>query len=143
MRRLFPFLFLPAAVPAWAQSNAAAPAMPTPGSMMMQAVVGLIVVLGLLAGAAWLLRRINPVKAGQSGQVRIVGGVNVGSRERVIVVEVADQWIVVGVAPGSVNALSTLPRQELPASGTSAGTNGGKHFSSWLKQSIEQRNARP
>ncbi len=143
MRRFFYSPLLLIAAPAWAQSNAA-PAIQTaaPSGMIAQAVFGLVVVLGLMAGAAWLLKRFNPVRTGQAGNVRIVGGVSVGNRERVIVVEVADQWIVVGVAPGSVNALSTLPRQETPAAGSASGTESNRNFSSWLKQSIEQRNAR-
>ncbi len=143
MRRFFIFLLFATAAPAWAQSNAAPAMQNAPSGMIMQALFGLLVVLGLMAGAAWLLKRFNPIKAGQAGQVRIVGGVSVGGRERVVVVEVADQWIVVGVAPGSVNALSTMPRQELPATGAGSGSDHGRNFSSWLKQSIEQRNARP
>ncbi|MGI4937782.1 MAG: flagellar biosynthetic protein FliO, partial [Janthinobacterium lividum] len=68
---------------------------------------------------------------------------------------VADQWIVVGVAAGSVTSLATMPRQVptgrnaalgadgLPVSGTDS-TPGAStaNFSSWLKQKIDQRNAR-
>jgi flagellar protein FliO/FliZ len=148
MRRFSFALLLLAAVPAWAQSaqSAPSPAMQgTPTGMILQALFGLAIVLGLMVGAAWLLKRFNPIKAGQAGNVRIVGGVSVGSRERVIVVEVADQWIVVGVAPGNVNALSTMPRQDTPGAGNAPSrgdSNGGRSFSSWLKQSVEQRNAR-
>jgi flagellar protein FliO/FliZ len=145
MPRISFALLLLAAAPAWAQS-APSPAMQgTPTGMILQALFGLAVVLGLMVGAAWLLKRFNPIKPGQGGHVRIVGGVSVGSRERVIVVEVADQWIVVGVAPGSINALSTMPRQETPAPGSTPsrdGADGGRSFSSWLKESIDQRNAR-
>jgi flagellar protein FliO/FliZ len=142
MHRFFLALLLLATAPALAQS-ASSPAMQgTPTGMILQALFGLAVVLGLMAGAAWLIKRFNPNRPGQGGHVRIVGGVSVGSRERVIVVEVADQWIVVGVAPGNVNALSTMPRQEMPAPGNAPSSDGGRNFSSWLKQSIEQRNAR-
>ena len=136
--------FALAAMPVMAQ-NAQAPAVqPAPANLMLQAFFGLAIVLALLAGAAWVLKRFNPIKANHAGHVRIVGGVSVGSRERVIVVEVADQWIVVGVAPGNVNALSTLPRQELPSSGsTHHGAAPSRNFSSWLKHSIDQRNGRP
>lgn len=142
MQRLFPSLLLLATGPAWTQPASAPAIQTTSTGMIMQAIFGLAIVLGLLVGAAWLLKRFNPVMAGQAGQVRIVGGVSVGSRERVIVVEVADQWIVVGVAPGSVNALSTLPRQETPPSDATTPNENNRSFSSWLKHSMEQRNAR-
>jgi len=121
-------------------SVAAAPNPSSAGSLF-QVLMGLVLVLGLLAAAAWMLKRFNPAKtSGGPGNVRIVGGVSVGSRERVIVVEVADQWIVVGVAPGRVNALSTMPRQETAAAETA--TAPARNFSAWLKQTIDSRNAR-
>ncbi|MGH8809782.1 MAG: FliO/MopB family protein, partial [Noviherbaspirillum sp.] len=75
--------------------------------------------------------------ASAASTVKVIGGVNVGSRERILVVEVAEQWIVVGVAPGRVNTLSTLPRQEIAAPDSAP---AAKNFSTWLKQTIEQRN---
>ena len=40
---------------------------------------------------------------------------NLGGRERMLVVEVGNQWIVVGASPGRVNALATMPRQDRQA----------------------------
>ena len=118
--------------------QAAAPAAATSAGSMFQVLFGLLVVLGLLAGAAWLLKRFGAMKPAAGGSVRIVGGVSVGSRERVLVVEVADQWIVVGVAPGRVNGLATMPRQETAAGVAPPSTS--PNFSTWLKQTIEKRN---
>jgi flagellar protein FliO/FliZ len=106
-------------------------------------IVGMAVVLGILAALAWWLKRFGPARPGASGAARIVGGISVGARERVIVVEVADQWIVVGVAPGSVNALTTMPRQELPpvATAPNAGAQLPASFAGWLKHTMDKRNA--
>lgn len=142
MLRTICLLPLLVAVPAWAQPASSPVMQVAPTGMILQAVFGLAVVLGLMAGAAWLLKRFNPIRTGHAGHIRIVGGVSVGSRERVIVVEVADQWIVVGVAPGNVNALATMPRQDVPDTGGTPTKEGNRNFSSWLRQSIEQRNDR-
>jgi flagellar protein FliO/FliZ len=109
---------------------------------MFQVLFGLVVVLGLLAGAAWLVRRVGPVRPMAASTVRIVGGVSVGTRERVVVVEVADQWIVVGVAPGNVTSLATMPRQESPAASGETMQDGQPMppFAAWLKKTIEKRN---
>ncbi len=122
-------------IPAHAAEQAAAPA--STGSLL-QVAFGLIVVLALMAGAAWILKRMGMTGAGGTSVAKVVGGVSVGNRERVVVVEVADQWIVVGVAPGRVNALSTMAKQEFPAATTSPADE--KNFSAWLKQTIEKRN---
>jgi flagellar protein FliO/FliZ len=105
---------------------------------LLQVLLGLVVVLGCMAGAAWAVRRFGLAKSASAGAVKVIGGVSVGTRERVMVVEVADQWIVVGVAPGRVNALSTMPRQEGIALSEPAPV--AKNFSAWLKQTIEKRN---
>jgi flagellar protein FliO/FliZ len=105
---------------------------------LLQVLLGLIVVLGLMAGAAWLLKRFGAMKTSAGSTVKIVGGVSVGTRERVVVVEVADQWIVVGVAPGRVNSLATMPRQEIAS--TTENTSTAPNFATWLKQTIDKRN---
>lgn len=73
-------------------------------------VYALLMVLAAIGGVAWLLKKMNQTKLGGVSAVRVVGGVNVGSRERVMVVEVAGRWIVVGVAPGQVTALAEMPQ---------------------------------
>ena len=105
---------------------------------LVQVTLGLMVVLVLMAAAAWVLRRFNTAKGHNAAHIKIIGGVSVGNRERVMVVEIADQWIVVGVAPGRVNALATMAKQETTIVPDAAPS---KNFSSWLAQTIEKRNA--
>ena len=121
-------------------AGAAEPAAASSGNLL-QALLGLGVVLGLMAAAAWALKRFGMVKAQSGTVVKIVGGLSIGSRERILVVEVADQWIVVGVAPGRISTLSTMPRQESVAAPDS--TPAAKNFPAWLKQTIEKRNDKP
>jgi flagellar protein FliO/FliZ len=131
-------LFLLSA-PAWAQ--AADQAAPSSASSLFQVLLGLVAVLGLMGGAAWMLRRMGLSQtAAAAHTVKLIGGISVGSRERIIVVEVGDQWIVVGVAPGRVNTLSTMPKQEV-STGSPDMAPVARNFSSWLKQTIEKRNA--
>lgn len=107
---------------------------------LTQILLGLLAVLALMAAAAWLLKRFGPRQFSGNAVVKIVGGVSVGTRERILVVETAGQWIVVGVTPGRINALATMPRQEMPLDPES--TPITKNFSEWLKQTIEKRNAK-
>ncbi len=131
-RSLLLLAWLPAAL------HAAEPGPAANAGSMFQVLLGLIVVLGLMAGLAWLLKRVGPLRSAGAGTVKIVGGVNVGNRERVIVVEVADQWIVVGVAPGQVNSLATMARQEIAPSTPADASQ--PNFAAWLKKTIEKRN---
>jgi flagellar protein FliO/FliZ len=52
--------------------------------------------------------------------MRVIAGVAVGPRERVVILELGSSWLVLGVAPGQVNTLAEIPRQEIPASARDA-----------------------
>ncbi|MGZ5202806.1 MAG: flagellar biosynthetic protein FliO [Telluria sp.] len=138
---------LPAAQPAPAPARATAPASyqppAAPGAIsLLQTLFALCLVLALLAGLAWLAKRFNPRGIGASATLRVVSALSLGGRERVLVVEVGDQWIVVGAAPGRVNLLTTMPKQEgvaTPPGGVSGVPAG---FADWLKQTLEKRNAK-
>lgn len=108
-------------------------------STLLQVVLGLAVVLGAIALAAWLARRYLPAAGGSGGPLRVIGGVMVGPRERVVVVEVAGTWIVAGVTPQNVNALHAMPRPA-GADGTAVQLQPADHnFSRWLAKAIKGR----
>ncbi len=124
------------ALPALAQAQAAdAPAVSAAGSLL-QVFVGLVAVLLLIAATAWVAKRFGIARGGSSSLLQVIGSASVGARERIVVVEVGESWLVVGVAPGSVNALTTLPKGTLqpPASPIS-----GAPFAARLQQLIEKR----
>jgi flagellar protein FliO/FliZ len=99
-------------------------------------VFGLILVLALLLGTLWLLKRISQPRGAAAGLMRVVAGVAVGTRERVVILELGNSWLVLGVAPGQVTTLAEIPRQEVPAAPASP---SGKDFPAWLKQVIDRR----
>lgn len=111
---------------------------------LLQTIFALLLVLGLLIGLAWLLKRYGPKPGGGLANLRVVGALNIGGRERIMVVEVGDQWIVVGAAPGRVNALHTMPRQDVDlgaGTGTAQGSIPATRFADWLKNTMDKRNA--
>jgi len=111
-----PLLAAGEAAPA-AQSSVSAiagSATPDLGSTAIQMVLGLIVVLAFLLGALWLLKRISQPRGVAAGFLRVVAGVTVGPRERVVIIEMGESWLVLGVAPGQVSILAEIPRQEMP-----------------------------
>ena len=121
------------------------PAGPATGSLL-QTLFALIVVLGVLGALAWFLKRYGPKAGIGSANLRVVGSLNLGGRERLLVVEVGNQWIVVGASPGRVNALATMPKQEgADAIGANADASLAPHvppaasFGEWLKQTMDKR----
>lgn len=141
----------PAATPeqqaAMAGARSAAPApLPAPPSAagsLLQTVVALAFVLAILVGLAWALKRFGPRNVTGGNTVKLVGALSVGARERILVVEVGEQWIVVGASPGRMNALATMPRQEAdPADLARQAALPATNFSEWFKQTIEKRNGK-
>ncbi|WP_229219036.1 flagellar biosynthetic protein FliO, partial [Rugamonas brunnea] len=132
----------PAGLPAMALP-APAPAPSTTGGLL-QSIFALLFVLALLVGAAWLLKRFGPKTFTGGAHVRLVGALSVGARERILVVEVGEQWIVVGASPGRMNALATMARQPHdPADdAVAAPALPGAQFAEWLKQTIDKRNGK-
>ena len=114
---------------------------PSPLSLggLLQVLLGLAIVLAAVAGTAWLLRRFGPGQSGAGGVARIVGGLMVGPKERLVVVEIEDNWLVLGVAPGQVNTLHTMakPAGVTQLAGDSGG--GGRGFQDWLRQAVRGR----
>jgi flagellar protein FliO/FliZ len=132
----------PAAIPGNPPPMVQAAPGPSAGSLL-QTILALVLVLALLAGLAWAAKRYAPRMAGNSANLRMVGALNIGGRERIMVVEVGDQWIVVGASPGRVNALATMPKGDAAAGAALAGhTPSASSFSDWLKQTIDKRNAK-
>jgi flagellar protein FliO/FliZ len=60
-----------------------------------------------------------------------------GQRERVVLVEIGDDWLLLGVAPGQVSALHTGPRSALPPAEASAATT----FTSLLARAMRKDRA--
>jgi flagellar protein FliO/FliZ len=88
-------------------ADTATPQSSTLGALF-QALLGLAVVLALMYAFFWLLRRYGPSQMAGQGAVKVVGGVMLGPRERLVVVEVEDTWLLVGVASGHVGLLHSM-----------------------------------
>jgi flagellar protein FliO/FliZ len=73
----------------------------------LEAISGLLLVLLLIMGLGWAVKRLGITPANK-GVVRIIGGVSLGARERALVLEAEGKRILVGVAPGQVRPLMRL-----------------------------------
>lgn len=121
--------------PALAQS-----ATPELGSSVLQMLLGLGFIVALIFGSLWLLKRLAAPRGAGAQVLKVIAGQAVGPRERVVVVEVGDTALVLGVAPGQVRTLHTMARTALPATPASI-TPSLPPFAAKLKRMMEQRNA--
>ncbi len=106
---------------------------------LAQAGLGLALVLALIFACGWAVRRFGLQTAGGNRLLKVVASTMVGQRERVVVVEIGDSWLVLGVAAGQVCALHTLPAEkqsEADAAATSHGFAAASAFSQKLLDSL-------
>lgn len=105
---------------------------------LLQVLFGLGLVLAAIAGTAWLLRRYAPGQVASSGALRVVSGVMIGPKERVVLVDVGDTRLVVGVAPGQVSLLHQMPRPEETMAGEDNPAPEGSFYAR-LRQTLQRR----
>ena len=76
---------------------------------LSQLVLGLLLVLGLIFFLAWLLRRVQRAGPAGKGQViDLIGSRALGPRDRLLLVQIGNEQILLGLTPGSITALHVM-----------------------------------
>jgi flagellar protein FliO/FliZ len=73
-----------------------------------QSVTGLLIVLVSIVGLAWMMKRFGRLQSSAKGTLRIIDGMALSTRERIVLVQVGDTQVLLGVAPGRVEAVHVL-----------------------------------
>jgi flagellar protein FliO/FliZ len=77
-------------------------------SAAIRMVLGLAVVLALLGATAWVSRRFRAGAQARGGQIEVISGLSLGARERVVLIRVGGDQVLVGVSPSGMRALHVL-----------------------------------
>ncbi|MFC4161698.1 flagellar biosynthetic protein FliO [Chitinimonas lacunae] len=133
-----PAVALLATAAAWAEPAAAALPPAAPGSVasLMQVLFSLAVVVAAIVGTAWLLRRMGPAQFGRNNQLKVVAGAMVGPKERVVVVELQNTWLVLGVTAAEITHLHTLDK---PPTSEAEVDPAGQTFAARFVESLKRR----
>lgn len=136
-RFLWALLALPLSVlAAEPGATTAAPAATAPmvnsgvAGQLTQLVFGLLLVLGLIFFLAWLLRRVQQAGPAGKGQViELIGSRALGPRDRLMIVQVGNEQILLGLSPGSITALHVLKEPvEVPTASEKATPEFAQHL---------------
>ncbi|WP_265919889.1 flagellar biosynthetic protein FliO [Cupriavidus nantongensis] len=113
-----------AALPGAAIAAEGTPAPAISGAASLaQAGLGLFAIIALILGLAWMARRAGLVRHATGGAMKVVGSTMLGARQRLVLVEVGDTWLVLGVSPGEIRPLHTMA-----AGSPAASQTGGAHI---------------
>ena len=78
------------------------------GAQLTQLVLGLLLVLGLIFGLAWLLRRVQHAGPRQGQVIELISSRALGARDRLVLVQVGNEQILLGLTPGRITPLHVL-----------------------------------
>lgn len=94
---------------------------------LLQTLLSLGLVLGLIFGLGWLTRRLQQIRGSRAETLQIQAGVQLGAKEKLVLVNVQGQQFLIGVAPGNVQLVHRFP------AATTAGNAEVIDFSQHLK----------
>ncbi|VAW87510.1 Flagellar biosynthesis protein FliO [hydrothermal vent metagenome] len=75
---------------------------------LLQVSIGLAIVLAAIFALAWFVKRVVKVNTAIGGAFKVISILSVGQREKVVLVQLGERQMVLGVAPGSVRLLQIL-----------------------------------
>ncbi|PKM01670.1 MAG: flagellar biosynthetic protein FliO [Gammaproteobacteria bacterium HGW-Gammaproteobacteria-6] len=101
---------------------------PELAAMAMRVVLSLVAVIAVVMLAAWMMRRLQSGISSAPRRLRVLESHSLGVKERMVLVAVGEQQILLGIAPGHVHTLHVLstPLPELEVA------DGGNRFANVL-----------
>jgi flagellar protein FliO/FliZ len=72
----------------------------------------LVIVLAVFFLCVWGLRKLGGFSAGGTAKMRLLGGLSLGLRERVVLLQVGEKQLLLGVTPGRIQTLLVLEGED-------------------------------
>ncbi len=70
--------------------------------------LGLVFVIALFLLSTYLFKRFGNGPMAGRGQMRLIDGLHLGNRERLVLVEIKNKQILLSITPGQINKLDTI-----------------------------------
>ena len=83
---------------------------------MFNTVIGLVVVIALILALAWAVKKYGQLPTNSQVDMKVLGGLSLGTREKAVLIQVEGKKILLGIAPGRVQTLHVLGDAEKPES---------------------------
>ena len=134
---VLPALLLPVLVTAQEKAAPVQEVTTAPDTLvtMLTLGAGLLAVLALIFGCAWIVRRMGGMTGGTTRAIKVVSVMPMGTRERIALIEVGGAQILVGVTPSTIRTLHVFDEPVVsagePVSGDFARKLQGMIGKSW------------
>ncbi len=98
---------------------------------LMQWLGSSLLVIVLILALAWMLKKSRLVPAMAPGQMRVISMLPLGNKERLLVVKVGEQQLLLGMTPNQINLLCQL---EQPLPETSVTVPFAQQLNRWMRR---------
>ncbi|MFZ3154383.1 flagellar biosynthetic protein FliO [Pseudomonas sp.] len=78
------------------------------GGQLVQLLLGLLLVIGLIFLLAWLMRRVQQIVPRGGQVIKVLATQALGPRDRLLLVQVGNEQVLLGLTPGTITALHVL-----------------------------------
>lgn len=114
------------------------------GTMLGQMVAVLLLVIALLVGLAWVLKRTGVHQGALNGQLAVLGAVSVGQREKVVLIQAGQEQLLVGVTANEISLLHLLSQPIDVDNNHSQNPSSalGESFAQKLNQAMSRRQSK-
>ncbi len=93
--------------------------------------LGLVAVVAVIYGCAWIIRRMNGMTGMNNNAIKVVSVMAIGARERIALIEVGGQQILLGITPPAIRTLHVFDEPVVEA-----GSAGSSDFARRLQGMI-------
>jgi flagellar protein FliO/FliZ len=87
---------------------ATASGIPSPSANLLEVVVSLAIVITVIFLLAWFIKRMGHINMSQNQVLQVKASLPLSTKEKLMIVQVGEEQIVIGVAPGFVGHIKTL-----------------------------------
>jgi len=103
-------------------------------SSLLKVIGGLFVVILAIFGSAWMFRRFGNLNPISNKSLRVIGGITLGQKDRVVLLQVGEEQLLLGVSPGRIQ---TLHKLEKNIEVEEVDVNKNKQFSTHLSKALQ------
>ncbi len=81
---------------------------PLTGDYITKLLLSLGLVVGIIFLLAWMVKRFNVIPHQSQGLIKIISTLSVGSRDRIALIQVGDEQLLIALSPGKISKLHSL-----------------------------------
>ncbi len=87
---------LSSTVSAQSELITAAPLEPLSSPYLLKLTGGLLLVVAVIFVLAWLVKKFNLNQQSQNGLIKIIAGLSIGTRDRIVLLQIGEEQILIG-----------------------------------------------